>query len=187
MTSPNYYSLAATVLAALARPSIGQKSRSTPANEIVPHKAANETVPHQGCLLLLQADHTPMSLLVGAAFESTAAASGYRVTDEAGPTAAACADGLAGAYPCSNVDLLSAIPLEDLCWLDPATTCAIANDLWGWTHAATGREFALIGNGAGTSFVEITDPYHPVYLGWLETTGLEGSAWRTSRPWATTP
>ena len=44
-----------------------------------------------------------------------------------------------------------------------------ANDLWGWTHAASGRQFALLGRTTGTSFVEITDPVNPVEIAYFDT------------------
>jgi choice-of-anchor B domain-containing protein len=71
--------------------------------------------------------------------------------------AANCVNGLAGDFPCKNVDLLSVITLED------------GNDLWGWTDPATGREIALVGLVDGTAFVDITDPESPVHLGSLPT------------------
>jgi choice-of-anchor B domain-containing protein len=51
------------------------------------------------------------------------------------------------------------------------------SDIWGWTDALTGREYALFGRSNGMSFVDITDPYNAVYLGNLPTrTG--NSIWR---------
>ncbi len=84
--------------------------------------------------------------------------------------ATACADGLAGAYPCYNVDLLSFLPLS-------AIGGGMGNDIWGWTDPSTGHEYALMGRNSGTSIVDITDPAQPLYLGDLPTHSIN-SLWR---------
>lgn len=71
-----------------------------------------------------------------------------------------CEDGQAGEFPCSRVDLAAFVPAENI-------GGATLNDLWGWEH--DGRRFAVVGRHGGTSFVEITDPEDPVYLGQLPT------------------
>ena len=81
-----------------------------------------------------------------------------------------CVGGMAGAYPCDNVDLLEFLPLSSM------GGAASANDIWGWT-APGGREFALVGLRTGTAFVEITDPVNSVYLGSLPT-ATGNSSWR---------
>ena len=63
-----------------------------------------------------------------------------------------CENGMAGIYPCDNVDLMSTISLSELGGVQNM------NDIWGWTDSDSGREFALIGMRNGTSFVEVTDP-----------------------------
>lgn len=73
-----------------------------------------------------------------------------------------CVNGMAGDYPCLNVDLWAAIPIEDL------GGGQNGNDCWGWT-SPSGREYALFGRSNGTAFVEITDPESPIYLGNLPT------------------
>lgn len=90
--------------------------------------------------------------------------------DLAAESATTCADGFAGEYPCSNVDLLSFLPLADI-------GGGKGNDVWGWTDPETGREYALMGRTTGTSFVDITAPSSPVYLGNLPTTRFS-STWR---------
>jgi len=72
-----------------------------------------------------------------------------------------CVNGMAGAYPCSNVDLLSFVPLADI------GGGANTNDIWGWVSPVTGKEYALVGCNNGTAFVDISDPVAPVYLGLL--------------------
>ncbi|GMR23172.1 MAG: hypothetical protein BMS9Abin37_1579 [Acidobacteriota bacterium] len=83
-----------------------------------------------------------------------------------------CVDGRAAGYPCNGIDLLSFVPLAEL-----GAGSSDANDLWGWTDPETGREFVLLGLGNGTAFVEITNPWAPVFLGHLPAHG-EASAWR---------
>ena len=87
----------------------------------------------------------------------------------------ACVGGSAGSYPCSNVDLLAFMPLADIGGTQPDSE---ANDIWGWTDPATGDEYAIVGRVFGTSFVDITDPGTPVYVGELPTHGIFGSSWR---------
>ncbi|MEM1179072.1 MAG: choice-of-anchor B family protein [Acidobacteriota bacterium] len=81
-----------------------------------------------------------------------------------------CSGGMADIFPCDNVDLLAHLPLADI-------GGGSGNDMWGWKDEASGREFALIGRSNGTSFIEVTDPETPVYLGNLATRS-SSSAWR---------
>ena len=69
-----------------------------------------------------------------------------------------CSGGMAGTYPCSNVDLMSILALADIGGGE-------ANDIWGWTDSSTGKEYAIMGRTNGTSFVDISDPVNPIYLG----------------------
>ena len=81
-----------------------------------------------------------------------------------------CVGGMAGSYPCQNVDLLAFMPLASI-----GGGNGSAN--WGWTDPGSGREFAIMGRSNGTAFVEITDPVNPIYLGNLPShTGT--SSWR---------
>jgi len=88
-----------------------------------------------------------------------------------------CENGMAGGYPCDNVDLLEFVPKSGLG--NPSGL----NDIWGWTDGGSGREFALVGTTTGTSFVEITDPEAPVYLGRLPT-HTSSSTWRDIKTYA---
>jgi len=81
-----------------------------------------------------------------------------------------CENGFAGVYPCDGYDLLGRVSLNDL-------NATAANDIWGWTDAASNREFALIGLNNGTAFVEITDTEDLKYLGKLNT-ATTSSSWR---------
>jgi len=93
-----------------------------------------------------------------------------------------CSDGMAGDYPCRNVDLLSHISIEDLGYSkelqkryrdrEPA-----GNDIWGWTDPETGREYAIVGLTGGSSFVDVTDGVNPKVLAFLPTHTVS-SIWR---------
>lgn len=81
-----------------------------------------------------------------------------------------CSNGLAGSYPCNNINLLAFVP---------RTTFAAGglNDIWGWTDTATAKEYVLLGLDNGTAFIDISDPDNPVYLGKLPTQSFN-STWR---------
>ncbi|MEM8602166.1 MAG: choice-of-anchor B family protein, partial [Bacteroidota bacterium] len=84
---------------------------------------------------------------------------------------AACQDGRvtpAGSslsYACSNVDFLGHLSLNEM----GGGGNVEGNDIWGWTDPDTGKEYALVGLENGTSFVDVSDPTSPVYLGRLPT------------------
>ena len=90
-------------------------------------------------------------------------------------TVAECIDGFADGYPCDNVDLMSFMPLSEI---GSTQSNDEGNDAWGWTDPETGNEYAIIGRVFGTSFVDISDPANPIYLGELRTHGQFGSPWR---------
>jgi choice-of-anchor B domain-containing protein len=71
-----------------------------------------------------------------------------------------CAGGMAGPYPCDKVDMQAFMTLQSI-------GGGSGNDVWGWTDPLTGREYAILGLTNATSFVDITDPVNPVYLGRL--------------------
>ncbi len=83
-----------------------------------------------------------------------------------------CVGGMIGSeFPCSNVDLLGHLSLANLGGGEGA-------DIWGWTDPDTGREYALFGRDTGTSFVDVTDPVNPVYLGNLPSASVQIRLWR---------
>jgi choice-of-anchor B domain-containing protein len=84
--------------------------------------------------------------------------------------AASCINGNAAGFSCLGVTLRAQVPLDEM-----AGTAG--NDIWGWFDAATGSEYALLGMTNGTSFVDITDPEKPVFLGRLPTQ-TQASTWR---------
>src|SRR5687767_15920757 len=77
-----------------------------------------------------------------------------------GPTP--CVNGFAGGYPCARVDVESFVPTSVI-------GGGATNDIWGWTDPTTGKEYALVGRTTGTSFVDISNPGAPVYVGNLPT------------------
>ena len=84
-----------------------------------------------------------------------------------------CREGFAGQYPCKNVDLMSFLPLSMIGGGKGA-------DLWGWTDAQTGKEYAIMTRTNGTAFVEISDPENPIYLGNLPS-HTHSSIWRDAK------
>jgi len=86
-----------------------------------------------------------------------------------------CAEGVAEGFLCDEVDLLSFLPREEL----GAGRGARLNDVWGWTDPDTGREYALVGRMDGMAFVDVSDAFHPRYLGNLaKTEGSRSNTWR---------
>lgn len=87
-----------------------------------------------------------------------------------------CADGLAGEYPCNDVDMMAFVPLASM-------GSSGANDIWGWTDPATGKDYALVGLFDGTAFVDITSPTDPRTIGIMKTQS-EPSIWRDLKVYA---
>lgn len=86
-----------------------------------------------------------------------------------------CTTGKANLFGCNDVELMSFLPISAV----GGTRGVQLNDLWGWTDPRTHREYALLGRVDGTSFVDVTDPVHPVYLGNLPKTAKANAAiWR---------
>ena len=81
-----------------------------------------------------------------------------------------CVSGFAGPYPCNNVDLMAFMPLSTIGGGSGA-------DIWGWTDAGTDKEYALMARSSGISFVDISDPVNPIYLGNLPTKTF-ATSWR---------
>jgi choice-of-anchor B domain-containing protein len=95
---------------------------------------------------------------------------------EAGIRAAKCRNGLAGEYPCDNVNLLGHLTLAEI---GAKNETEIGNDSWGWTDRRTKREYAIVGRSDGTAFVEITNPRKPRFVADLPTqVDSERDSWR---------
>jgi len=54
------------------------------------------------------------------------------------------------------------------------------NDVWGWHHEPTGKEYALVGRTIGTSVIDVTDPDNPVDVGFFPGAN---STWRDIKTW----
>jgi choice-of-anchor B domain-containing protein len=85
-----------------------------------------------------------------------------------------CVGGMAGIYPCDNVDLLAFVPLSDI-GANPNNDNT--SDIWGWVSPVTGKEYALVAVSNGLAFVDISSPETPIYLGTLPT-HTSNSLWR---------
>lgn len=89
--------------------------------------------------------------------------------------AAPAGSGGSGPFSAWNVHLKSHLELNQI----GGGGSVIGSDLWGWTDSASGRQFALVGLTNATSFIEVTDPDNPVYLGKLDTHEAgQNRAWR---------
>ncbi len=101
----------------------------------------------------------------------------YQPPERAEPLSATpCVGGFAGVYPCNNVDLLAFMPQSSI-------GGGSGNDVWGWTDPVTGVEYAIMGRTSGTSFVDISDPENPIYVGNLPP-HTSNSTWRDIKVYA---
>lgn len=91
--------------------------------------------------------------------------------------AATCTGGMAGGYPCSNIDLLSVLPLS-------AIGGGNGNSMWGWTDSTTGKEYIIFGRTTGAAFIDVSTPSAPVYLGNLPSYNGTSSSWRDIKVYA---
>lgn len=74
--------------------------------------------------------------------------------------ATACTNGFAGAFPCSNVDLLAHIA--------DRTPGARGADIWGFLDLNTNREYAIVGYTIGTAVYDVSDPESPREVGFID-------------------
>ncbi len=81
-----------------------------------------------------------------------------------------CEEGVSGAYPCLNMELVHFVPVSTF-------GTHTANDIWGWTDPETGFEYVILGVRSGTAFIRIDEYGHPTYLGRLPTRTFQ-SSWR---------
>ena len=87
-----------------------------------------------------------------------------------------CTAGVSGGFACDNVELLSRMPLS-------AIGGGGGADSWGWKDSQTGRYYALVARSNGTSFIDVTDPEEPIYLGNLPS-AISQSPWRDVKVYA---
>jgi choice-of-anchor B domain-containing protein len=86
-----------------------------------------------------------------------------------------CASGKAAVFDCNEVDVLSFLPVKDI----GGSRGVQLNDVWGWTDARTGKEWAIVGRVDGTSFIDVSNPSSPVFAGSLPMhEGSQPNAWR---------
>ena len=88
----------------------------------------------------------------------------------------ACASGVSAGYACRNIEMMSRVPLADM-------GGGTAADSWGWIDPKTGRYYAIVGRSNGTSFVDVTEPDNPVYLGQMPSTSGD-QPWRDVKVYA---
>jgi len=86
-----------------------------------------------------------------------------------GVDGAPCESGVSSGFACHNIALLSRVPLA-------AMGGGSGADNWGWKDAQSGHYYALVARSDGTSFIDVTDPGSPVYLGYVPSTS-------GSQPW----
>ena len=113
----------------------------------------NSTMPpHIGCAAFAKANHTSQDLEpVNFYQQETPKQARGGISSARQQTQVSCINNIANtgsvSYPCSNIDLMSFLPLSTFgtsTYPSPG-----GNDIWGWTHS--GREFALMALTTGTA------------------------------------
>jgi choice-of-anchor B domain-containing protein len=66
---------------------------------------------------------------------------------------AECVQGMAGQFPCRNLDFLAHIPLAQF-----SSRPVSAANVWGFVDRNDNREYAVVGLRNGTAIVDVTDP-----------------------------
>lgn len=85
-----------------------------------------------------------------------------------------CAGGKAADFDCQKTNLLAMVPTAEM-----GGGVTRLNTVWGWTDPLTGKEYALVGRSDGTSFLDVTNPTRPRYLGDLpKTKEAPATVWR---------
>ncbi|MFK7845983.1 MAG: choice-of-anchor B family protein [Rhodothermales bacterium] len=86
-----------------------------------------------------------------------------------------CEEGSASHFACDKVDMISFMSRSEI----SPNRGAKMTDIWGWEDPETGVEYVLQGREDGVAFIDIGDPYNPVYVGQLmKTAASPGSGWR---------
>tara|TARA_B110001469_G_scaffold125515_1_gene141080 strand:+ start:521 stop:2029 length:1509 start_codon:yes stop_codon:yes gene_type:complete len=81
-----------------------------------------------------------------------------------------CVSGFAGTFPCDNYDLIAQVEIGVLANENNSSggSPPEGSDIWGWTDATTGKEYAIAAMTNSTAFVDVTDPVNPIFLGRLD-------------------
>jgi choice-of-anchor B domain-containing protein len=87
----------------------------------------------------------------------------------------ACTNGMIEKYPCKNVELLSFTPQAQIGGSNSSSS------MWEWFDEKTNDEYVLFGRDNGVSFVKVTDPLKPVYLGNLPSYNGVKAVWTDVR------
>ena len=168
-----------TVTASLDSASAMTLTVTVSAEAVAPAVAGDFTLSANRTLAIAAGDLTSTGSVTISAVDNTSDAPDKEVTvsatvagatDVTGPSdvtlmitdddeaATLCTDGSAGLNLCSNVDLMSHLPIDDI-------GGGAGTDIWGWTDSTTSKEYAIMGRSTGTAFVDISDPLSPIYLG----------------------
>ncbi len=89
------------------------------------------------------------------------------VNVQSSAAATACVGGLAGNFPCSDVDLLSHIA--------DRTPGARGADIWGFLDLNTQREYAIVGYSSGTAVYDVSNAENPREVGFIDG---QSTTWR---------
>ncbi|HJR71258.1 MAG TPA: choice-of-anchor B family protein [Gammaproteobacteria bacterium] len=81
---------------------------------------------------------------------------GGTALQQAAAAPATCTQGMAGSFPCRNLDFESQIALGAF-----ASAPLSAANVWGFVDRNDNREYAVVGLRNGTAIVEVTDPANP--------------------------
>jgi choice-of-anchor B domain-containing protein len=71
-----------------------------------------------------------------------------------------CTSGMAGTFPCHNIDYVAQVQLQEF-----ATQPISTSNLWGFVDQDDGREYAVVGHRNGTAVFDVTVPSAPVQVG----------------------
>ncbi|MGH3661575.1 MAG: choice-of-anchor B family protein, partial [Micromonosporaceae bacterium] len=88
-----------------------------------------------------------------------------------------CVNGMAGYFPCKNVNLASFLPMSEI-------GGGRGSDMWGWTDPQTERRYVIAARDTGTSFVDVTNSRKPMYLGNLPNSGTQDVIWHDVKVYA---
>jgi choice-of-anchor B domain-containing protein len=95
----------------------------------------------------------------------------FNVKDKSAKAPFPCEDGKAKEFTCDHVDLYAHLSIYEL---TGDSSGVFLNDIWGWTDPQSQKEYALVGLTNGMSFVDISDPEHPVVVGRLPESHITG-------------